>query len=178
MVVLAFLVPVLAGHSNVHFAILHRLLSLPISEAPTQIHIIGDEPLRQRIMTLPASDYTRVAFHPLDSVDTLAPFISNSEQLRSPPFSPGPTGLRVLDRALIPVVFLSPDTFLRRFARTLSILQDVKPDLVVIDVLHGSVGSDACRKLDLRYVRVAPVSSLDMSRATQPGGRSFWKYPA
>jgi hypothetical protein len=179
MVTLAFLTQVMAGHSNVHFAIFRRLLALPASEAPTHIQIIGDEPLRKRVAGLPASVHTRVTFHPLDATDVMGGMSNNvNAALRSPERLGDTGGLRVLQRALANNIYLATDVYLRRYARVVSILQDIKPDLVVIDIMHNYVGRDACDKLGLRYIIEAPIASLDLARLVQPGGRGLWKQPA
>jgi hypothetical protein len=178
MVVLAFLTHVISGNSNVHFAIFRRLLSLPRAEAPSQIHIIGDEPLRKRVDRLPSSPHTSVTFHVLDQTDVLPSFLSNSDTLRSPPISFfTPAGIRVFKDLFVPAAMLRPDVYLRRYAQLLSIFQDIKPDLVVVNILLGTPGFDACKTLGLRFIFEAPISSLDVERMSQPGGQGLWKYP-
>jgi hypothetical protein len=175
MVVLAFLTHVISGHSNVHFAIFRRLLSLPAGEAPSNIYILSDEPLRKRVASLPRSAHTAVTFCAIDDTDVLG---SVASTFRGPPLSFfTPAGRRVLREHIVPATFLRPEVYLRRYSRIMAVLQEIKPDLVIVDLLLGTPGFDACTKLRLRYVIEAPVASLDVVRASQPRGRGFWKYP-
>jgi hypothetical protein len=178
MVVLAFLTHVISGNSNVHFAIFRRLLSLPRGEAPSQIHIIGDEPVRKRVDRLPSSPHTSVTFHVLDQTDVLANVGPTSDTMRGPPLSFfTPAGIRVFQDVVVPLLIFRPDVYLRRYAQLLSIFQDIKPDLVVVNILLGTAGFDACNALGLRFIFEAPISSLDVERMSQPGGQGLWKYP-
>jgi hypothetical protein len=177
MAVLAFLAPVIHGHSNVHLTIYRRLLALsPAEGAPAHIHILGDEPLRKRVAQLPFSEHTAVSFHALDPVDV---FASGAEfaSLRTPPLSAvrrgGTSGLR----NLMPIMFPPADVYLHRYERIVEVLREAKPDIVIADVLFANLGVDACHTLNLRYAILAPIGSLDMSTMTQPGGRGMWKYP-
>jgi hypothetical protein len=177
MVVLAFLTPVIHGHSNVHLTVYRRLLALsPAEGAPAHIHILGDEPLRKRVAQLPSSEHTAVSFHALDPVDVLA---SGAEfaSIRTPPLSAvkrgGTSGLR----NFFPIMFPPADVYLHRYERIVEILREAKPDMVVADILFANLGVDACHTLNLRYAILAPVGSLDISSMTQPGGRGMWKYP-
>jgi hypothetical protein len=177
MAILAFLTPVPHGHSNVHLAILRRLLELPVPDAPSQIHVLADEPLRKRILQLPSSPHTAVSFHVLDDEDVFAG-LSNADDLRVPPLSlVRPGGLRALTGNFVPIMCPPPTTYLRRYARISDVLRDIRPDLVVVDILFSALGADVCRTLGLRHVMQAPLASLDTAVLTQPGGRGLWKYP-
>jgi hypothetical protein len=177
MAVLAFLTPVIHGHSNVHLTIYRRLLALsPAEGAPAHIHILGDEPLRKRVNQLPSSEHTAVSFHALNPADVHASG-TESTLLRTPPLSAvKPGGMSGL-RELLPIMFPPVDVYLHRYARIVEILREIKPDIVVADLLFARLGVDACHTLNLRYAILAPVGSLDISTMTQPGGRGMWKYP-
>jgi hypothetical protein len=177
MVALAFLAPVPHGHSNVHLAIYRRLLALPAADAPAHIHVLADEPFRKRVTQLPASPHTRVSFHALNEEDAYAT-VANPDTLRVPPLSlTARGGTRALHGSFVPIMCPPATLYLSQYARMLDVLKDIKPDLVVVDVLFAALGADVCRTLHLRYAILAPIGSLDVSLFTQPGGRALWKYP-
>jgi hypothetical protein len=158
MAVLAFLTPVPHGHSNVHLAILRRLLELRPPDAPSQIHVLADEPLRKRILQLPSSSHTTVSFHVLDDEDVFAG-LSNADDLRVPPLSlVRSDDLRALTGNFVPIICPPPSTNLglRRYARISDVLRDIRPDLVVVDIFFSALGADVCRTLGLRHVMRAP----------------------
>jgi hypothetical protein len=175
MVVLAFLAPSIHGHANVHLTIYRRLLALsPAEGAPAHIHILSDEPLRQRVAQLPSSEHTVVSFHAIESVDVLKS-VGDGPFMRVPPLS---VGTSALHGQLMQAMCWPPDVYLRWYERIIEILKEVKPNLAIVDFLYAALGVDVCRTLSLRYVTLAPLSSLDAAGLSQPGGRGLWKYPA
>jgi hypothetical protein len=176
-VTLAFLIPSIIGHANVHLAILRRLLAREASDTgEIHVHVIGDGPLRKHILSLPKSDQCFVYFHLMFEEDLLMS-LGDGKMHRLPPLSLfSRAGLSTLDgicQAFAP----APDAFIPRFHRIVEVLRKVKPQLMVIDMLVNTLGVDSAKHVGVPYVTISPGSSLDMSIFDQPGGRVLWKYP-
>ncbi|KAL6856569.1 glycosyltransferase family 1 protein [Trichoderma novae-zelandiae] len=63
------------------------------------------------------------------------------------------------------------------FTSTVSIIKDVKPDLVVVDSLM-SVGLTACYELGIKFICLGPNSIKEFAMASQPRAAGLWKFPA
>jgi hypothetical protein len=176
---LAFLTPYIHGHSNVHLTILHRLLTMkPQGVSRLAIHVIGDEPLRPRLASLPVpASHCTLAFHPMGTRDYLEDFV-DTKHLKKPPPTFSNTGSLHIYRDITYVMNREPTEFLSRYSKLLDVLECVRPDMVVVDMLYRSLGVDACRKAGADWVILSPSSSLDFSSLTQPQGRGLWHYPA
>jgi hypothetical protein len=71
------------GHSNLHLAIIRRLLSMDSSEAPRlDIHLIVDEPLRQETASLPTWNYHMFAFHSTGDTDYSTKRVDENPSIR------------------------------------------------------------------------------------------------
>jgi hypothetical protein len=181
MRVIAFLSPVPSGHSNVHVSVIKRILASRSSEDDPPLlalHVISDEPLRERIRALPDSEHTTIAFHALGTTDVFSDITADMSQLRVPPLSlVRAGGLQAFTGTFMPTMCPEPGVYLDRYLRLLTILQNIKPDIVVIDIVFASLGRDACNQIGAPFIVQAPISSLDLSLMTQPGARGFWKFP-
>jgi hypothetical protein len=174
---LAFLTPVAHGHSNIHFTIFKYLLTTArTDDLHLYIHIISDEPQRKRVDALPASPHATITFHAMADEDIHQAF-QDGNLLRGPPLSlayeNGIRSLHIIPDILNPL----PSIFLSRVHRVTQLLQDIRPDVFVVDVLIHAIGLDAANKASVPHVTIGPTASIDMSAVTQPGGRGLWKYP-
>jgi hypothetical protein len=174
---LAFLTPIVHGHANVHFTIITYLLTEPrTDDLYLDIHIISDEPQRKRLNTLPSSPHASLTFHAMGDEDIHQAF-HNGSVMRAPPLSLAyENGIRMLH--IVPeIMHPPPSTFISRVHRTAQVLQNVRPDIFVVDVIIHAIGLDAANKAGVPHVVIGPTASLDLCAVTQPGGRGFWKYP-
>jgi hypothetical protein len=177
---LVFLTPLAYGHANVQYAILRNLLTEPRPGIQhLHLHIIGDEPQRKRLQSLPTSSHATLTFHPMGEEDIHLKFTAagGSVHVRGPPLSlTYKRGLSMLTGAP-DVMYHKPEAYLSRYRKIVDVLEKVKPDLFVVDLLLHSLGVDAVAKTGVPHVVVSPGPSMDLACPNQPGGRGFWKYP-
>jgi hypothetical protein len=176
--IIAFVFPLLSGHSNVHIATLRRLLLTTI-DRHLQIHVLSDEPMRKRVTELPGLSNHTLTFHALGEQDALDFVTSTAVKGRHLPGSliAGTQGAG-LDIYRNGVGFLCPEPklYIRHYSIILEIFREIKPDFVVVDILFG-MGVDACETAGIKFGYMVPISSLDIAGMSQPGARGFWKYP-
>jgi hypothetical protein len=175
---IAFITPLAHGHGNVHYAVLRNLMTEARAGTHLHIHVIGDEPQRKRLQTLPASEHAAIHFHPMAEQDYHQAFTSagGGALVRGPPLSLSRGGLRTLDP--MPEVMLpTAAEYLARYEKIVGVLERVKPDLFVVDIIFNALCMDAVRKTGVPFVVLAPGFSIDTAGPAQPGGRGFWKYP-
>jgi hypothetical protein len=172
---LAFLAPVIRGHANIHFTIFHYLLTEPrTDDLHLDIHIISDEPQRKRFSTLPSSPHATLTFHAMGDEDMHMAFHSG---VRVPPLSVAyRNGIRMM-HVISDLLYPPPAVYISRVHRITQVLEDVRPDLFVVDTLIYAMGQDATKKADVPHVVIGPTASIERSAVSQPGGRGFWKYP-
>jgi hypothetical protein len=176
---IAFITPLAYGHANVHYAVLRNLLTEARKDLRIHLHVIGDEPQRTRLQSLPASEHATLDFHPMAERDYHHAFASagGGALVRGPPLSLARKGgLRMLD-PMAALMFPQPAEYVERYHKIVTILERVQPDLLVIDVIFSALGADAVQKTEIPFVILAPGFSLDSAGPNQPGGRGFWKYP-
>jgi hypothetical protein len=169
---IAFLTPSIHGHSNVHLTILRRFLSVkPEGVSRLALHVIGDEPLRSRLASLPTpAAHCTFAFHTMGTRDYLEDTV-NPDRLKKPPGS-----LKVY-RDLMRVMNREPKEYLGRYAKIVEVLESVRPDIVIVDMIYRALGVDACRTAGADWVILSPGPSLDFCSLTQPHARGLWYYP-
>jgi hypothetical protein len=175
---IAFLPPVIKGHANVHLATITRLLAMGLDDSPRlHIHVLADAPLRKEVEALPRSSLHSLTFHTLGEQDHILTYTEDgTETMRQPPPSLlRADGLRFF-RLLASIISPSPEIYLQHYGKILNILEEIKPDFAVADVLYNS-GVDACIKAGIKYAVMTPFCSLDLARWIQPLGRGLWKYP-
>ncbi|KAM0265368.1 hypothetical protein ACHAQJ_000209 [Trichoderma viride] len=63
------------------------------------------------------------------------------------------------------------------FTSTVYIIEDVKPDLVVVSSLM-TAGLTACYHLGVKFVCLSPNSIKEFAASEQSGGAGLWKFPA
>jgi hypothetical protein len=175
---LVFLVPIPHGHANVQMAILHNLLSEPRDDLQLRLHVVGDAPLRKRVESLPTSRHASIVFHAIASDDLFQEVHMNTNSnLRGPPLSQAYRhGLGML-AVVPPLLCPKPSDHLSRFQKVVAVLEDVKPDLFLVDIILHGMGADAAKKTGVPWAVISPGPSIDTALASQPGGRGFWRYP-
>jgi hypothetical protein len=161
----------------VHFTVLNYLLTTPRTNGLCfEIHLISDEPQRARFDTLPTPAHATLTFHALGAEDMYHIFHDGSV-LRAPPYSVmyknGIRMLSVFRDGLHP----SPDRFLSRVHRIVQVVQDVRPDVFVFDIVIHAMGLDAANKAGIAHIVIGPTASVESFSISQPGGRGPWKYP-
>jgi hypothetical protein len=162
---LAFLAPVIRGHANIHFTIFHYLLTEPrTDDLHLDIHIISDEPQRKRFSTLPSSPHATLTFHAMGDEDMHMAFHSG---VRVPPLSVAYTnGIRMM-HVISDLLYPPPAVYISRVHRITQVLEDVRPDLFVVDTVvydPGGVGIEGVRDVvrsDQRRVAWRCVCSVD-----------------
>jgi hypothetical protein len=180
---LAFFTPSIHGHSNAHLTILRQLLKEAGEDGrpSLDIHVLGDEPVRPRIQSLPTAKHASITFHSIGDEDLFLTSTSgvmfHKEIYRVPPSSVFRRGGLDAIRSLSYVFAPSPALYLPRYARILDVLKEVKPALFVVDVLYQPLGADVARHGGFKYMLLSPLSSLDTSLFRQPHGKAYWKYP-
>ena len=70
----------------------------------------------------------------------------------------------------------STEEYLEIYDRCVEIIEEVRPDLVVLEPLFA-FGFDACKRLDQKYVVVAPNALKDVALFEQPRLAMLWKFP-
>lgn len=69
-----------------------------------------------------------------------------------------------------------PPELVNMYARHVAIIQEVTPDLVVVDALY-SPGLMAAQQCKTRWMVLAPNTIKDFAAFQQPRGAGLWKYP-
>jgi hypothetical protein len=124
---------------------------------------------------LPTSGHATLTFHPMGEEDIHLKFTAagGSVHVRGPPLSlTYKRGLTMLTGAP-DVMYHKPEAYLSRYHKIVEVLEKVKPDLFVVDLLLHSLGVDAVAKTGVPYVVVSPGPSMDLACPNQPGGREF-----
>lgn len=70
----------------------------------------------------------------------------------------------------------TPPEYVEVLRSCLEILEEVKPDLVVLDNAF-SPGVTAAYHLGFRFLLLAPNTIKDFAASVQPWGQAFWKFP-
>lgn len=181
---LVFLAPVEQGHSNVHRAICSHLLSTNLPEvASLSIHVIGDEPARSQWHHLiQESDTSSLVFHAMGTHNHLE-IGNNGERiqdhtnfLKSKPASLAVGGLELCER-ISSLIYKSPTEYLTRYQAIRRVISEVKPDMVILDILFRNMGRDACNTEGYKYIVLSPGTSIDHAALHQPRGAGLWKFP-
>jgi hypothetical protein len=167
------------GQANVFLAAGHALLSL---DADVQVHYASFPALSKPVSA--ASDHAvrcspkahPFVFHPLDGLSMVDSFEA-TDGLEAISKRPGlvntPDYLRMTMKIVLP--WTAPQ-FLTIFRSLVRIIEEVAPDLVVVDALFGP-GLTACEHLGVKHVLLSPNTIKDMAMAFQPWFAAFWKYP-
>lgn len=171
---IAFLTPTIHGHSNIALTIIQRLQST----YPTcDIHVFGDKPLEKRFTQNPE------IFHYIGEADMLqacaarANSNTTAENFRTPPISLRRQGALSVISDLGHILAPTPEEYLGRYQKMLQFIQELKPDLLVVDVLYGPLGLDLSITNGVPYVLLSPTASLDVAFFHQPRWEAFWKLP-
>lgn len=179
-----FLSPVEQGHSSIHRAICSHLLSTNFPNLTSlSIHIIGDEPARLQWQHLIQKSNTRsLVFHAMGPRNHLE-IAGSGERIRDPtnflksaPASLAVGGLELCER-ISSLIYTSPTDYLIRYEAIRRIVSEVKPDIVILDILFRNMGRDACSAEGCKYVILSPGTSIDHAAFHQPRGAGLWKFP-
>lgn len=175
---IVFLSPCARGHSNIHRTILQFLMhnELPGVSGIT-LHVAADEPARGHFSDLGSGNgYCSLEFHAIGNTNQLEQFMGNGqESIKKPP--PSLTDLSVIPLAAA-IVFPPPEGYLERYSNLRKLLEDVNPDLVVVDMLMRAMGVDACKMAGIdNWVVLSPGPSIDVAVIRQPQARGLWYYP-
>lgn len=173
---IVFVPPCSRGHLNAHHAILRFLMrnQLP-GVSRLNLHVASDEPARKVLSDLYAgNEHCSVHFHAIGETDQFDNFMDMSI-IKKP--SPSLTDLSTFTQAA-KIIFPCPELYFVRYNNLRKLLEDIKPDLVVLDLVTRTVGVDACKAAGIdNFVLVSPGPSLDLASVRQPQGRGLWYYP-
>jgi hypothetical protein len=80
--------------------------------------------------------------------------------------------------SLIPAVMLPwrPEEFIAIYREAERVLEEVKPDITVIDPIF-TPGLTLCHHLNVNWMVLAPNTIKDFALPSQPGLAMLWKYP-
>jgi hypothetical protein len=171
---IAFLTPTIHGHSNIALTIIRRLQS---TYTECNVHVFGDKSLGKRFTQNPE------IFHSIGETDMLqacaarATSNTTAENFRSPPISLRRKGALSVIAGLGHIIAPAPEEYLGRYQKMLQFIQEMKPDLLVVDVLYGPMGLDLSITTGVPYVLLSPTASLDVAFFHQPRWEAFWKLP-
>jgi hypothetical protein len=177
LIKLAFLTPVIHGHSNIHWSIITNLLKekRPGIER-LEIHIIGDEPLGRRLAALPESDHCTVTFHCMGEQDIMRNATTMENIKRPPPSLMKPRSLWAFASALNFLIYKA-DEYLSHHAQVIRVLEDIDPDLMVIDMIFSNLGTDACMATGQEHVILSPCPSIDLAMLNRENVSYLCRYP-
>ncbi|KAH8898630.1 UDP-Glycosyltransferase/glycogen phosphorylase [Thozetella sp. PMI_491] len=172
------------GQANVVLATAH---SLAVAAPDVQIHIASFQPLRDAVQA--ASDFATASmsrssavksfiFHQIEGT-SWGPASFRPEIGIAPAndLTPG-----LLNSAkcvsLIPSVMLPwrPAEFTAIYHESERVLEEVKPDLIVLEPLF-TPGLTLCHHMKLKWMVLAPNTLKDFALPLQPGLAMLWKYP-
>ena len=173
-----FLINEELGQANVCLSLLHSLL---IRSSP-EIHLASWPNLQSRIQEISSDaslttghDLT-VTFHPLPClgmVKSVYRHVTDSIPGHGRGFI---NAFRVYSDLRVVLSPRSTKEYLEIYDRCVGIIEEVRPDLVVLEPLFA-FGFDACKRLDQKYVVVAPNALKDVALFEQPRLAMLWKFP-
>ena len=174
-----FLINEELGQANVCLSLLHSLL---IRDSP-EVHLPSWPNLRSRVQEISSNaslitglNHT-VTFHPLPClgmVKSVYRHVTDSIPGHGRGFM---NAFRVFSDLRLVLSPRSTEEYLEIYDRCVEIIEEVRPDLVVLEPIFA-FGFDACKRLDQKYVVVAPNALKDVALFEQPRLAMFWKFPA
>jgi hypothetical protein len=174
---ITFICTPLSGHANIHLANLTYLLSLPPSASPPlNLHLISEEPTRRRIASLPSSNRHTFTFHAFSDTSFHNERVAHENWPRIPPVRPSLARGKWTYGSVAEVIAMPPQTHLAYHDSIVNILNQLKPDLVLADILLLPA-LEACITTDVRWGLLSPGSCLDTYRLQQPKAGAFWRVP-
>ncbi|CAN8101544.1 unnamed protein product [Discula destructiva] len=172
------------GQANVILATSYAILA---SGAPVELHIGSEHPTRPEVeatvrladKSLPASAPHAIHFHGIDGVSHFRAMtrpqtgIMEAFDLPLPSFANAAVLMRRFSYAILP---WEANELVDMYAQNVALLQELKPDLTVIDPLYCP-GMTAARHLDIKWTVLAPNTIKDFATLAAPRGAALWKYP-
>ncbi|KAK4098901.1 glycosyltransferase family 1 protein [Parathielavia hyrcaniae] len=167
------------GQANVFLAAGHALVS---RDPDVQVHYASFPALSKPVSeasayALQCTPNSRpFVFHALQGVsfvDVFQSFNGFETISKRPGLVNTPEYLRMAMKIVLP---WSAPEFITIFRSLVQIIEEVGPDLAVVDSLFGP-GHTACDHVGLPHMILSPNAIKDMTLATQPWGAMFWKYP-
>ena len=156
------------GQANVVLATAQALI-----ERGCDVHIASFSPLAPRI-----EEITGATFHQLHG-ESMQQALLNHFSVESDLIHG--TGVREATRMyplLMKVVCVwEGDEYIKGYLSAKKIIEDVKPDIVVVERLSAQA-MDACKKLGRKYVVLSPNTYKETLVAVQPWGYGIWGWPA
>jgi hypothetical protein len=172
------------GQANVVLASAHALLHI----APdVEIHIASFHRLAGAVRDIskdfktnaqPGTDQQRLIFHGINGMSqfeaAMRPETGMTEAYDRVPGLVN-TARNIL---IIPTILLpwEPDEFGAMYLETEKILNQVRPDITVVDALY-TPGLTLCNHLNINWIVLAPNTIKDFAVPLQPGLAILWKYP-
>lgn len=171
------------GQANVFLAVGHALQA---ADPDVQIHFASFAAIAKDVSS--ASQYSTQctpsaqpwAFHQLDGLSFMDMLATqeDSNQLEET-LNKRPTFLSTIEILSKVMPLLLPwdkAEFVRIYQSFSRLVDEVQPDIVVIDSLFSPVLT-ACRRLELRHLVLSPNTLKEFATALQPRGAMFWKFP-
>jgi hypothetical protein len=166
------------GQANVILAVIYELLIWRKYE----VHVASFAPLKGRIKELnelaATNESSAAVFHTVPGTAALEALTAKDEFIG--PYPPGIRGAIDTYRVTLPAVAnaWNEHEYMTGYESCNQILQDVKPDVTVVDPLF-SQGLEACTKIPRECVILSPNTLQDILRKRQPFSRlHFFRYPA
>lgn len=178
------------GQANIFLAVAHALLK---SNAAINLHFASFAKLEDEVLsvweqvskTVPGAK--PISFHTIQGMsmeEGLKDYIPTTDIPCRRNYLPEsyltPLGFKATLRAISDTMVLAVPYSAPEMARvvesTINIIQNVDPNLVVIDTLM-SAGLTACHHLGVEYVFLSPNSIKDSAMPAQPKAAGLWKFP-
>jgi len=166
------------GQANVILAVIYEILL----RREFEVHLASFGPLQKRVKELNGlavtNEKTAAVFHTVPGKSALEALTAKDEFIG--PYRPGIRGAIDTYRVTLPAVATAwnEHEYMTGYESCSQILQDVKPDVTVVDPLF-SQGLEACTKIPRECVILSPNTLQDILRKRQPFFRfHFFRYPA
>lgn len=179
-----FICPSDYGQANAVLATSHALLA---TGAPIEIHIASEHAMGAEVEqtekvaneNLKAAVASKLHFHGITATSHFAAMsrpetgVMDAWKLPLPNFRNAAAFLGRFAYATMP---WRPEEIVDMYAKTVSIIKEVNPDLTVVDILHVP-GLTAANYLNVKWMVLAPNTIKDFVVPRQPRGAALWKYP-
>lgn len=173
------------GQANVILATAHAVLAARGSTV--ELHIGSEERMRPQVLDttklademLPDAAPYQICFHGIDGVSQFQAMsrpktgIRESWDLPLPSFANAAQFLRRFSYGSVP---WEPSELVEIYTQVVNIIEEVSPDLTVVDPLFIA-GLTAAYNLKLNWAVLAPNTIKDFALPLQPHAAILWKYP-
>lgn len=172
------------GQANVILATSYAILA---THAPVELHIGSEHAMKPEVEATVrlANDLLKIAapytihFHGMDGTSQFQAMMRPGTGIKEawgrpvPNFRNAAIFMAHFPRAAMP---WEPAEFVDMYAQNVALLQEVAPDLVVVDPLYIP-GITATQQLKMKWTVLAPNTIKDFAAVHQPRGAGLWKYP-